>query len=44
MSLAEPKEDMDRLGAGKHKGLIWERHAGVAMKGFPGKLTLWAMG
>ena len=37
------KEDIDRLGAGKHKGLKWERHEGVAMKGFPGKFTLWAV-
>ena len=27
----------------KHKGLRWERHEGVAMKGFPGKFTLWAV-
>ncbi len=38
------KEDIDRLGAGKHKGLKWERQEGVAMKGFPGKFTLWAVG
>ncbi len=37
------KEDIDRLGAGKHKGLKWERHEGVAMKGFPGKSTLWSL-
>ena len=24
-------------------GLKWERHEGVAMKGFPGKWTLWAV-
>ena len=24
-------------------GLKWERHEGVAMKGFPGKFTLWAV-
>jgi class 3 adenylate cyclase len=35
------KEDIDRLGAGKHKALKWERHEGVAMKGFRGKFTLW---
>jgi class 3 adenylate cyclase len=38
-----PKEDIDRLGAGKHKGLKWERHDSVAMKGFPAKFTLWAL-
>ena len=38
------KEDIDRLGAGKHKGLKWAPHEGVAMKGFPGKFTLWALG
>ena len=37
------KEDIDRLGAGKHKQLKWERHEGVAMKGFPGMFTLWAL-
>jgi class 3 adenylate cyclase len=37
------KEDIDRLGAGKHKHLKWERHEGVAMKGFPGKFTLWSL-
>jgi len=37
------KEDIDRLGAAKHKGLKWERHEGVAMKGFPGGFTLWAL-
>ena len=26
------KEDIDRLGAGKHMGLKWKRHEGVAMK------------
>ncbi len=37
------KEDIDRLGAAKHQGLKWERHEGVAMKGFPGKFRLWAV-
>ena len=37
------KEDIDRLGAGKHKHLKWERHEGVTMKGFPGKFRLWAV-
>ena len=37
------KENIDRLGAGKHKGLKWARHEGVAMKGFPGRFTLWAV-
>jgi class 3 adenylate cyclase len=36
------KEDIDRLGAGKHKHLKWERHEGVAMKGFSGAFTLWS--
>ena len=35
------KEDVDRLGAAKHKALKWQRHEGVAMKGFPGTFTLW---
>jgi class 3 adenylate cyclase len=37
------KEDIDRLRAGKHRGLKWEQHEGVAMKGFPGKFTHWAL-
>jgi hypothetical protein len=37
------KEVIDRLGAAKHKHLKWERHEGVAMKGFVGKFTLWAV-
>jgi class 3 adenylate cyclase len=37
------KEDIDRLGAVQHKRLRWQRHEGVAMKGFPGTFTLWAV-
>ncbi|MDQ1261992.1 MAG: Guanylate cyclase protein [Euryarchaeota archaeon] len=37
------KEDIDRLGAGQHKRLGWQRHDGVAMKGFPETFTLWAV-
>lgn len=37
------KDDIDRLGAGKHKGLQWQRHEEVPMKGFPGKFSLWAL-
>jgi WD40 repeat protein/class 3 adenylate cyclase/GTPase SAR1 family protein len=37
------KEDIDRLGALKHKDLKWERHDGVAMKGFPDAFTLWSL-
>lgn len=36
-------EDIDRLGAAQHKQLGWERHDGVAMKGFPGLFTLWSV-
>jgi class 3 adenylate cyclase len=39
----QAKDDIDRLGAGKHKQLRWERHDGVAMKGFPGVFTLWSL-
>lgn len=35
------KDDIDRLGAGKNKGLKWQRHEGVSMKGFPEEYTLW---
>ena len=37
------KEDIDRLGAAKHKALKWERHEGAAMKDFPGKFALWSL-
>ena len=37
------KEDIERLGAGQHKRLKWDRHEGVAMKGFPGGFTLWEL-
>ena len=37
------KEDIDRLGAGQHKRLGWQRHDGVVMKGFPGTFTLWSV-
>jgi class 3 adenylate cyclase len=37
------KEDIDRLGAGQHKRLGWQRNDGVAMKGFPGTFTLWSV-
>lgn len=37
------KEDIDRLGATKHKQLCWEQHDGIAMKGFPGVFKLWSV-
>jgi len=37
------KDDIDRLGAARHKSLKWERHEGVTMKGFPGAFTLWSL-
>jgi class 3 adenylate cyclase len=37
------KDDIDRLGSGKHKLLRWQRHDEVAMKGFSGTVTLWAV-
>ncbi len=37
------KDDIDRLGGKKHKDLKWQRHEGVAMKGFPGVFTLWSL-
>jgi WD40 repeat protein/class 3 adenylate cyclase len=36
------KEDVDRLGAARHKHLAWKRHEGVVMKGFQGAFTLWS--
>lgn len=38
-----PKEDIDRLGAARHKALRWEQHADLTMKGFGGRFTLWAI-
>ncbi len=37
------KEDIERLGTDKYQRLGWQRHEAVAMKGFPGKFTLWAV-
>jgi class 3 adenylate cyclase len=37
------KEDIDGAGSARHKHLEWERHEGVAMKGFPGPFTLWSV-
>jgi class 3 adenylate cyclase len=37
------KEDIDRLGAVRHKQLKWERQEEVVMKGFPGVFTLWSL-
>jgi class 3 adenylate cyclase len=37
------KDDIDRLGAKQHRALKWVQHAGVSMKGFPGKFTLWSI-
>ncbi len=37
------KEDIDRLGATRHKRLRWKRHEDVTMKGFAGSFTLWSL-
>lgn len=37
------KDDIDRLGATQHKRLRWERHDGVAMKGFSVMFVLWSV-
>ncbi len=37
------KDDIDRLGAEQYEQLGWQRHDGVAMKGFPGTFTLWSL-
>jgi class 3 adenylate cyclase len=39
----QAKDDIDRLGAERHKRLRWERHENVGMKGFPGVFTLWSL-
>jgi class 3 adenylate cyclase len=40
---ARAKEDIDQLGASRHKQLKWERHDQVQMKGFSGTFTLWSL-
>jgi class 3 adenylate cyclase len=37
------KEDVENVGAAKHKHLVWVKHDDVVMKGFPGKFSLWAV-
>ena len=37
------KDDIDRLGCTEHRRLRWQRHDGVAMKGFSGTFTLWSV-
>jgi class 3 adenylate cyclase len=37
------KEDIDRLGAVRHKKLDWKYHEHVDMKGFTGKVDLWSI-
>jgi len=37
------KQDIDSVGAAKHKELKFERHEAITMKGFPGKFNLWAV-
>ena len=37
------KDDVDRLGAKRHKYLKWERKDHVPMKGFAGEFTLWVI-
>jgi class 3 adenylate cyclase/GTPase SAR1 family protein len=42
--LSEPaKDDIDRLGAKRHKHLKWVRHDHIVMKGFPGEFVLWSL-
>ncbi|HEX8068395.1 MAG TPA: adenylate/guanylate cyclase domain-containing protein [Pyrinomonadaceae bacterium] len=40
---AKVKEDIDTLGAARHKNLKWDEHAGQELKGFPGQFTLWSV-
>jgi len=37
------KEDIDSVGAMRHKLLVWQQHGGVQMKGFTGAFTLWSV-
>ena len=37
------KEDVENVGAAKHKDLVWVKHDDVTMKGFPGRFSLWAV-
>lgn len=38
------KEDVENVGAAKHKDPVWVKHEDVAMKGFPGWFSLWGVG
>lgn len=37
------KEDVENVGATKHENIVWEEHEDIAMKGFPGRFSLWAV-
>jgi class 3 adenylate cyclase len=37
------KQDLDQTRAVRHRGLTWERHDAVEMRGFPGTFTLWSL-
>ncbi len=39
----QAKAHIDELGARRHGGLKWKKHAGVALKGLPGRFTLWSL-
>jgi class 3 adenylate cyclase len=37
------KEDVENVGAAKHRNLVWVKHDDIVMKGFSGKFSLWAV-
>lgn len=37
------KEDVENVGATKHRNLVWVKHDDVAMKGFAGRFSLWSV-
>ena len=39
----QAKAEIDGLRASRHSHLRWERHDGIAMKGFSGTFTLWSL-
>ena len=42
--LSDPaKRNIQTYGADRHRHLNWERHDGLAMKGFTGTFTLWSL-
>jgi class 3 adenylate cyclase len=35
--------DLEVAGVRRHAGLAWQRHEGIALKGFEGEFVLWSL-